>query len=412
LPAAQRIAAMHQLLQPRRRRVGRCFKYGMTHVLVVGLMALMLASLTPVAWAQAEEVETSLSEADEAEASATKLTPDESARVLAQVLPEAPDARYALLQRQYQAARLLEDRVRFVDIARQLADAGRGRPGGEQWILNYLNAEFTWGSQGKALEASEPFVTDSTLTLATRASAALRQAYFAAQGHDRAILTRLWSRADGLAGQMMKQGTAAPPRMAVDRLQVRSEIERFSGDNAASVATLREAIGLGRRDLQAARARAGNARDLEVLDAYGQLDGSMGMLTYALVRHGRQQEAITIAQANLALWRAGQITDALGARWNYRLANSLMATQQFEAGLAAARLSDDMLQRAGSSPASHTRWLARQEVVRGLIGLKRWKEADESYREFLASLPPDVLARTRAADQRPSCPPAAKKWRL
>lgn len=403
---------MHQLLQPRRRRVGRCFKYGMTHVLVVGLMALMLASLTPAAWAQAEEVETSLSEADEAEASATKLTPDESARVLAQVLPEAPDARYALLQRQYQAARLLEDRVRFVDVARQLVDAGRGRPDGERWILNYLNAEFTWGSQGKALEASEPFVTDATLTLGTRASAALRQSYFAAQGHDRAILNRFWSRADDLASQVLKQATAAPPRMAVDRLQVRSEIERFSGDFAASVATLREAIGLGRRDLQAASARTGNARDLAVLDAYGQLDGSMGMLTYALVRHGRPQEAINVAQANLALWRAGQISDALGARWNYRLANSLLATQQFEAGLAAARLADDMLQRAGSSPASHTRWLARQEVVRGLIGLKRWKEADESYREFLASMPPDVLARTRASDQRLIALLAAKNGRL
>lgn len=403
---------MHQFLQPSRPRAGGFFKYDVTHVLVVGLMALMLAGHAPAAWAQAEDDGASLSEADEADTSATKLTPDESARVLAQVLPEAPDARYVLLQRQYQAARLLEDRVRFVDIAHQLADAGRGRPGGEQWILNYLNAEFTWGSQGKALEASELFVSDATLALATRASAALRQAYFAAQGHDRAILARLWSRADGLVGQVMKQGSAEPPRMAIDRLQVRSEIERFSGDNAASVATLREAVGLGRRDLQAVRARTGVARDLEVLDAYGQLDGSMGMLTYALVRHGRQQEAINIAQANLSLWRAGQITDALGARWNYRLANSLMATQQFEAGLAAARLSDDMLQRAGSSPASHTRWLARQEVVRGLIGLKRWKEADESYREFLAIMPPDMLARTRASDQRLIALLAAKNGRL
>ena len=136
------------------------------------------------------------------------------------------------------------------------------------------------------------------------------------------------------------------------------------------------------------------------------------MLTYALVRHGRPQEAIDVAQANLALWRSGQITDALGARWNYRLATSLIATQQYEAGLTAARLSDDMLQRAGASAASHTRWLARQEVVRGLIGLKRWKEADESYREFLASMPPDVLARTRASDPRLIALLAAKNGRL
>jgi hypothetical protein len=56
--------------------------------------------------------------------------------------------------------------------------------------LNYLNAEFTWGSQGQALEASEPFVTDATLALGTCASAALRQAYFVAQGHDQAILRK------------------------------------------------------------------------------------------------------------------------------------------------------------------------------------------------------------------------------
>ena len=59
-----------------------------------------------------------------------------------------------------------------------------------------------------------------------------------------------------------------------------------------------------------------------------------------------------------------------------------------------------MLQRSGSSAVSHTRWLARREVVHGLIGLRRWKEADESYREFLTAMPPDVLARTRASEWR------------
>lgn len=401
---------MNPLPAPRGDRVGRLV--GARHAFAASLVALCLAWPAPAAHAQADADEGSVTTFEDLDVSGVKLTPDEAARVLAQPLPDAPDARYAALQRQFRAAQLLEDRPRFIETARQLVDAGRGRAGGEAWITAYLNAEFIWGSQGKAFEASEPFVADKNLSIGTRASAALRQTYFAAQGHDRAILARLWSRADDLAGQALKQGVAVPPRMAVDRLQVRSEIERFQGDAAASVATLREAVGVGRRDVQAARARSTNARDPDALDAYGWLDGSMGMLTYALVRQGRAQEAINVAQANIALWRAGQISEGLGARWNYRLATSLISTQQYEPGLAAARLSDEMLQRAGSSPASHTRWLARQEVVRGLIGLKRWKEADESYREFLASMPPDVLARTRASDWRLLALLGAKNGRL
>jgi CHAT domain-containing protein len=101
----------------------------------------------------------------------------------------------------------------------------------------------------------------------------------------------------------------------------------------------------------------------------------------------------------------------MGARWNYRLANSLNAVQKFEPALAAARLSDDMLQRSGSSPASHVRWMARQQIVRSLLGLERWKEADTAYREFLASMPNDVLARTRASDNRLLAILAAKNGR-
>ena len=47
---------------------------------------------------------------DEADLSGSNLTRDEASRLLAQPLPDAPDARYAALQRQYQAALLLEER--------------------------------------------------------------------------------------------------------------------------------------------------------------------------------------------------------------------------------------------------------------------------------------------------------------
>lgn len=371
-----------------------------TRACAVCALALSLAWPASFALAQSEADDNTVAGFNDSDTGSAKLSPDEAERILAQALPEAADARYAVLQRQYEAARLLDDRARQIETARQLVDAGKGRPDGEAWITTYLNAEFTWGSSGKALDACEPFIADTRLSLATRASVALRQTYFAAQGRDRMLLARLWSRADDLSRQALKQGAVASKRMPVERLHVRSEIERWQGNLPAAVATLREAVGIGRRDVAAALARSGNPRDPAVLDAYGWLDGSLGMLTYALVRQGRSPEAINVAQENLALWRAGKLSDGLGARWNYRLATSLISTQQYEAGLAAARLSDEMLQRSGSSPASHTRWLARQEVVRGLIGLKRWKEADESYREFLAAMPADLLARTRASDWR------------
>ena len=381
---------------------------------VVLLAGLWLAPLAP---ARAQATESDADDAaestfDDAGLGGAKLTPADATRLLSQPLPDDLAVRYALLQRQLRASQLLEDRGRFIELARQLVDAGRGRPGGDAWILPYLNAEFTWGSSGKALQACEAFITHASLPLATRASAALRQAYFASQGHDRALLARMWSRAESLANEVMKQGAAAPKRIAIERLQVRSEVERLGGDPSGRVATLREAVGLARRNYNDVKSRNTAARDPDVLDAYGWLDGSLGMLTYALVGQGRQQEGINVAQANLALWRAGVLGDGLGARWNYRLALGLVATQQYEAGLAAARLSDEMLERAGAGGASHTRWLARQEIVLALMGLKRWKEADESYRQFLAAMPPDVLARTRASDPRLLVLLAAKAGRL
>ena len=378
----------------------------------LGLLAASWLALALPAQAQADADDADAEMPDDADVGGVTLTLDEAKRLLALPLPEEPNARYAALQRTRRAAQLLEERGRVIDLSRQLVDAGRGRPGGDAWIVPYLNAEFTWGSQGKALQACEPFIADTSLPLATRATVALRQAYFAAHGHDRAIFARLWSRADALAAEAIKQGAAVPNRLPIDRLAARSEAQRLQGDNAGSVASLREAVGLARRGFEAAKARTGNARDAERLEAYGPLDGALGMLTYALVRQGRSQEAIDVAQTYIALWRAGEIIDGMGARWNYRLATSLVSTQQYEAGLAAARTSDEMLERAGASTASHTRWLARKEIVRALIGLKRWKEADESYRDFLANMPPDVLARTRASDWRFLALLAAKSGRL
>lgn len=336
-----------------------------------------------------------------------RLSLAEAQRLLAQPLPPEADARYALLQRQWLAARRLEDRGRQIEIAKALMQDGRGRPDGEAWVRLYLTTEFTWGSSGTALAACEPLLADRQLSLATRAAVAMRQTYFLAQGGDRAILQRSWSRADGLAEQAQKQQHS--PTLAIDRLQVRAEVERYAGDGQAAVKSLRQAVAQSRQLV--ADSRASGVDEETLRQHQGWLDGSQGMLIYALVQQGRTREAVAIAQDNLALWRAGQLDDGQGARWNYRAATALNASQQHEEALAAARLSEQMLERANSSPASHTRWLARQEIVRALLALKRWPEADQAYRQFLDELGADGLARTRAQDNRLLALLAAKAGR-
>jgi CHAT domain-containing protein len=368
------------------------------------LAALMLAAAP--ALAQVDE--------DAGDAPLSLMPAEQAQALLAQPLPTEPAARFALLQQQVRAAQSLEQRGRWVELLAELAQAARTQPGAEGWVRQYLSAEFVWGSSGKALAAADAFANDTTLPLPTRAAAALRQVYALAQGRDRGPLERMWSRAQGLVQQALVQVAADPVaswRLQIDRLQVRSEIERWDGRQAEAVASLREAVRQSQKWLDAARAGGRPLRDPAVQDAYGWYDGSQGMLTYALVRQGRAPEAVQIGQTNLALWRTGQITDALGARWHYRLAQAQVASRQYAVALENAQRADDMLQRAGASPASHTRWLARQEQVRSLIGLRRWAEADAFYAEFLGSLPADSLARERASDWRLRALLAAKAGR-
>jgi len=345
---------------------------------------------------------------EENEPDAPAMDPAQARALLAQVLPDAPAERYALLQKQAAAAESLELRERQIAVLEELARLGPTQ-GGEGWTRSYLSAEYTWGSQGKAVAAAEAFLSDRRLSSALRASLALRQAYFAANGTDRAILARLWSRADGMAREQIKAlgaQTEAAQRLQIERLQVQSEVARWNGGLAESVALLREAIRDAEKLLPAAK--DAGAR----LYAQRLLDGSLGMLSYALVRQGRSPEAVTIAQGYVAQWRAGQLADNFGARWLYRLASGLVATQRFAEALAAARESDAMLARSGASLTSHTRWLARQQMLNALLGLRQWAEADRLYQEFLAAVQDDGMARERASDWRLRAMLAAKNGRL
>ncbi|MBL8326882.1 MAG: CHAT domain-containing protein [Rubrivivax sp.] len=356
----------------------------------------------------------------EPEAAGPRLTPEEARQLLAEPAATDPEARYGQLRRQYRAAMRLDERGRVIDIARELVERGRGRADFDDWVRTYLSAEFSWGTSGRALEAAEALIADKALAPITRATVALRQTYYAAQANDRAITLRLWGRADSLAreqlgaagGEAGGPAGSLPSRLRVDHLLVRSEVERINGNPPAAVATLREAYGVARRLLEAVRAAGRTGTDPLHVEARGMLDASQGQLVYALVQAGRPQEASELAQSNVAQFKAGQMSESLGARWLYRQATALVATQQYEAGLAAAQQSDQLLERAGAGVASHVRWLARAEIVRALVGLRRWQEADASYRSFLAAMPPDALARSRASDNRLLALLAAKNGRF
>ncbi|WP_431099725.1 CHAT domain-containing protein [Roseateles noduli] len=397
---------------PTRRRCAPTRAFGQRTAAWVIAGAALVAFASGVRAQEEASGSAATEDVDPQEALAGGLSVEEARRLLAEPLPDAPDApdaRYALLQRQWPAARRIEDRARQIEIARALMTLGRGRPDGEGWIRLYLITEYTWGSSGAALAACEPLLADRRLSPAVRAGVALRQTYFLANGgQDRNVMLRAWSRADALAAEALKQQPALP--LTIDRLQVRSEVERLTGDGAAAVATLRQAVARSRELVRGDREQRVTAETMR--QSQGWLDGSQGMLVYALVAQGRTREAADIAQDNLALWRAGQLEEGPGARWHYRAATALNASQQHEEALAAALQSEAMLARANASAASQTRWLARQEIVRALLGLKRWVEADQAYRQFLDELGGDGVARSRAQDNRLSALLAAKAGRL
>jgi hypothetical protein len=214
----------------------------------IGVAALLLAAALLVR-AQVEDEDGGEAPVVMAEAEAQTL--------LAQPLPADPAARYALLQRQARAAQALEQRGKYVELLRELATLGRSQPGGEVWIRQYLSAEFIWGSSGQSLAAADSFASDTTLSPTARAEAALRQVYALSQARDRAMLERMWSRAQGLVKQAQEalgnRDPAATLRLRVQHLQVRSEIERWDGRLADAVATMREAVRLAQKGVEDAR---------------------------------------------------------------------------------------------------------------------------------------------------------------
>lgn len=333
--------------------------------------------------------------------------------LLAQPLPPPGAARLELLLRQWSAAMFLEDRVRHVETARQLMEQGRADPRWPLWAGGYLNAEYFYGGSGAALAACEPLIADRGLPLGLRSWVALRQTYMALDGGERELGLNHWRRAQALVAELPKEAAArkaaaVPAFLDIDFLRTRGVVERAQGDWTASTASLREAVRLSVLLWEQKR----QAPALEQQLARHLLEGSRGMLVYALVRQGRAGEALDVVQTQLALLRAGRWPEAQVSRWHYRHAHVLNALQQHEAALAAADEAEALLQRAGAAPNSHTRNQSQTERVRALMGLRRWAEADVAYQAQLAAIGADSLASTRARDTRLLALLAAQTGRL
>ncbi len=374
--------------------------------IVLSLM-LLLALLSSPALAQTEDDPPE----DMLETEVPKLDPVRAKALLAQSLPESLPERIALLQQQVPAAQALEDRPRQIAVLAELLKLSAGRPELETWVRPYLSSEFTWGKQSQARIAGEAVMADKRYSAQLRTGVTLRLAWYAAQGSDRAIAARAASLADGMAREQIALLGANSVRglaIEVERLQIRSESERWGSDLGAATASLREAARTAERMLAA----TGNKDAALKQEAQGLMDGSLGMLCYALVRNGRAPEAIAVADDYVAQWRAGKLTSGQGARWLYRQAHSMNAAQRYAAGMAAARESDEMLSRAGAGLSSHTRMLAQLELLRGLMGLQRWAEADGLYQSYLGAVSDDSLASDRASDWRMRVLLAAENGRL
>jgi len=373
-------------------------------LIVFGLTFAVL--LAGPAKAQTEEAPP---EGEPVEFDGPRLDPAQARAILAKPLPDTPPERIALLQQQAAATESLGDRPRQIELLSELARFGAGRPELERWVLPYLYAEFNYGNQGQARDFGETVIADKRYSQQLRAAVALRVAWYTAQGNDRAVIARLASRADGMAREeiaRLEPGSSPALSLEVMRLQVRAETERWDGDLPAATATLRQAVRAGEQLLKQAK-DPGTRQQAERM-----IDASLGMLCYSLVRNGRAPEAIAIADGFVARFRAAEMTNTLGARWLYRQANALVAAQRYAPGIAAARESDQLLERTGAGLSSHTRLLARLELLRSLLGLKRWAEADALYQDYLGAVAGDSLAKERVADWRLRVLLAAENGRL
>lgn len=372
-----------------RRRVARLTS-------VVGLTLLLGATVV-----RAQEVTPeAMPDSGVVTSRAISMTPEDARTALAAQLPDdAPvQQRIDLLVRQRAAARILGEQATLIAVLEQLVEIGKDRPEWSAWLLDLMNTQFTFGSQQKSIEYGEKLLAQSNLDPLVKTNAAAGLAWKYCELADVRNCERVY--------EMSQRAFAALPATTspearnyaqVSTLMAKAHAMKVRGDADARVAVLREATIAARSYV----ARMGSqntagATNAAYRSALNLADYTGGQLVYALISQGRSTEAIAVAQEGLARARLANLgSDALGG-WNQRLAAALLSERRYEEALVAAQASVTELTRAGGQSQGLLLALARNAEITSLVGLQRWKEADETYGAFLDSISVDKVAYNRS----------------
>ena len=379
-----------------------CFASTSLRRIVAGAFALTVATLLATSPATADAQETIEEAAPDVVTSTPPiaLTEAEARAALATTLPEtAPTKdRIDLLIRQRSAARVVGEQATRIAVLDQLVAIGKGHPDWAAWMLDAMNAQFTYGSQSKGIAMGETLVAESGLSPLVRMNATSNLAWKYCQVNDLRNCERLYGTASRAIDQL--PATADPSDLDYARvqfLQAKGEVLRNRGDADGRVDALREAIAIARRRQDRVGAATGaDPKNVAYRGAINTSDYTAGQLVYALDAQGRSAEGVAVAQDGLARARLNNLgPDALGS-WNQRLASALNGERRYTEALAAARASLAELGRTGAQVGGLQYALARNAEVRALISLGQWQEADATYAALLDAIRGDRAAYDRS----------------
>ncbi|MFO1272477.1 MAG: CHAT domain-containing protein [Rubrivivax sp.] len=342
------------------------------------------------------------------------LSAEQARRQLEEPAPADPGARYAWLQRQEAAAWRLAQRQRQIEVLRELVEASKGRPERDTYVLDLFRNDFSYGSQARAMELADRAVADTSIGLHMRALIGLVQTEYWKQLQDRIRTERAWSTAQSL----QRQALASPGPVPAHYLRsmgsiAESAVAHMRGDRNTSIEHLRESSRRAKAwmDERAAFHKPPAAPDAQWLQAWTVRDWAQGLAIWELAALGRFAEAAAICDSGLARARESGSTTFI-AQWSYRSAHAQLQLRQYERAQKHAAEAESLLASFGASRASRQSWLARETRILALVGQRRWAEADDSYNEFLASIPGDQLAASSATNARLQALLAAKAGRV